>query len=268
MQFNVRTMSGPILMAAVVLTAAAMHGRLAPVPDLAPVLVGIVVCAAAIGGIGSGLLGAAIAVGYGAMTLPDQPVAGLAGVIPLAPLAFGAVTAATVTGLLRAGTVRASTREQARRATSERLAAALDQAAIGIVLLDADTRAEFINRAFRATFAVPDELADGKPPFIALMYHGRDHRLYALPDDELDGFIARRTELIRAGDTTPVDIRLANGLALRLTCTPLPDGGRMLCYSPITDLIRRDDDPARIAYYQSLRGSGDVFAHAPLRAAE
>ena len=90
---------------------------------------------------------------------------------------------------------------------------------------------------------------------------------YALPDDELDGFIARLTELIRAGDTTPIDLRLADGQVMRLTCTPLPGGGRMLSYSPITDLIRHDDDPARIAHYQSLRGRGDVFARAPLRAA-
>ncbi|KAH2812057.1 hypothetical protein KXV85_005224, partial [Aspergillus fumigatus] len=38
----------------------------------------------------------------------------------------------------------------------------------GIVLLGADTRAEFINRAFRDYFALPDEIADSQPPFIAL----------------------------------------------------------------------------------------------------
>ena len=55
-----------------------------------------------------------------------------------------------------------------------RLSAALDQVDIGIVLLDSDTRAEFINRAFRDYFSLSDEQADSKPPFIALMYHGRD----------------------------------------------------------------------------------------------
>ncbi|CAN5132121.1 PAS-domain containing protein [soil metagenome] len=267
MQSNVRTIAGPILTAAVVLTTAAMPGQFAPAPDLAPVFVALVVCAAAIGGIGSGLMSAAIVVGYAAMALSDAGINSPAGLLPLVPLAFGAVTAATVTGLVRAGTVCALTREQERQATGARLAAALDQTTIGIVLLDADTRAEFINRAFRDAFALPDELADSKPPFIALMYHGRDNRLYALPEDEVDGFIARRTELIRAGDTSPVDIKLADGQVLRLTCTPLPDGGRMLSYSSIADLIRHDDDPARLAEYQSLRG-GDVFASRPLRAAE
>ena len=66
------------------------------------------------------------------------------------------------------------------------LSAALDQVDIGIVLLDADTRAEFINRAFRDYFSLPDEKADSKPPFIALMYHGRDTGAYELPEDELE----------------------------------------------------------------------------------
>jgi hypothetical protein len=42
------------------------------------------------------------------------------------------------------------------------------------VLLDADTRAEFINRAFPDYFALSDEQADSRLPFIAKMYHGRD----------------------------------------------------------------------------------------------
>ena len=54
-------------------------------------------------------------------------------------------------------------REQQHHATAARLAAALDQVDIGIVLLDADTRAEFINRAFRDYFALSDAQADSTP---------------------------------------------------------------------------------------------------------
>ena len=126
-----------------------------------------------------------------------------------------------------------------------RLSAALDQVDIGIVLLDADTRAEFINRAFRDYFALSDEQADSKPPFIALMYHGRDTGAYELPEDELSAFIAQRTEMMRAGDSTPININLADGQVLRFSCTALPDGGRMLSYTPVTDLVRHTDDPAQ-----------------------
>ena len=101
---------------------------------------------------------------------------------------------AIITGMLRQKWIDAFASEQEHHATSARLAAALDQVDIGIVLLDADTRAEFINRAFRDYFSLPDEKADSKPPFIALMYHGRDTGAYELPEEELNAFIAERTQ--------------------------------------------------------------------------
>jgi len=98
------------------------------------------------------------------------------------------------------------------------------------------------------------------------MYHGRDTHAYQLPEDELDHFIAQRTEMIRAGDTTPIDIKLANGRILRLNCAALPNGGRMLSYTPVTDLIRRGDNPALQDQYLALRGMG--WSHARSDAAE
>src|SRR5262249_1910979 len=122
-----------------------------------------------------------------------------------------------------------------------------------IVLLDAETRADFINRAFRGYFALPDEKAEGRPPFVALMYHGRDTGAFELPEDELSAFIAQRMETVRSGDSTPINIKLSNGEVLRFVCTALPDGGRMLSYTPVTDLVRHGDEPARADYYRSLR---------------
>ena len=104
-------------------------------------------------------------------------------------------------GLLRQRMVDAFAWERRHYATAERLSAALDQVDIGIVLLDSDTRAEFINRAFRHYFSLPDEKADSKPPFIALMYHGRDTGAFELPEEELSLFIARRIEMMRSGDS-------------------------------------------------------------------
>ena len=48
---------------------------------------------------------------------------------------------------------------------------------------------------------------------------------------------------------------LADGQVLRFTCTALPDGGRMLSYTPVTDLVRHSDDPGSADYYRALRGS-------------
>jgi len=79
-------------------------------------------------------------------------------------LAMTAAGTAVITGVLRQKWVDAFAWERKHHATATRLSAALDQVDIGIVLLDSDTRAEFINRAFRDTFALPDEKADSKPP--------------------------------------------------------------------------------------------------------
>jgi len=183
-------------------------------------------------------------------------------------LAATATGTALITGLLRQKWIDAFASEQEHHATAMRLSAALDQVDIGIVLLDSDTRAEFINRAFRDYFSLSDEQADSKPPFIALMYHGRDTGAYELPEDELSIFIARRTEMMRAGDSTPININLADGQVLRFSCTALPDGGRMLSYTPVTDLVRHTDDPADADYLRSLRGGGQLSPGRHLRAAE
>ena len=136
--------------------------------------------------------------------------------------------------------------ERKHHATAERLSAALDQVDIGIVLLDSDTRAEFINRAFRDYFSLPDDKADSKPPFIALMYHGRDTGAFELPEEELSAFIARRTEMMRAGNSTPININLADGQVLRFSCTALPDGG--------TDAELHAGDRPRAQYRRSRQG--------------
>jgi PAS domain-containing protein len=172
-------------------------------------------------------------------------------------LAITAAGTAVITGLLRKKLMDAFASKRTLPATADRLSAALDQIDIGIVLLDADTRAEFINRAFRDYFSLPDAKADSKPPFIALMYHGRDTGAYELPEEELSAFIAERTEMMRAGDSTPININLADGQVLRFSCTALPDGGRMLSYTPVTDLVRHNDDLSNAEYYRSLRGGGD-----------
>ena len=122
------------------------------------------------------------------------------------------------------------------------LRAALDHVPLGVVLLDAEMRAQFINRAFRRMWRLPDEKAGSRPAFVALMYHGRDTRAYEVPDSELAAYVADRVALVKAGDSKPMDLRLTNGEVLRFQCTVLPAGGRMLSYTPVTDIVRRSDE--------------------------
>ncbi|MBR1124015.1 PAS-domain containing protein [Bradyrhizobium lablabi] len=256
MQSDWRAILGPVLTTAVALAAFLIDRHFVTVPNPAPLFVCIVALASSLSGIASGLVSAVIAVIASALfflnhrAVPGYDTHDIARMLLLAITAGGT---AVITGMLRQKWIDAFAAEQQQHATSARLAAALDQVDIGIVLLDADTRAEFINRAFRDYFALPDDMADSQPPFIALMYHGRDTGAYELPEDELAHFIAARTQMMRLGDSTPININLADGQVLRFSCTALPDGGRMLSYTPVTDLVRHTDPPAKAEYYRSLR---------------
>jgi PAS domain-containing protein len=271
MQFDWRAISGPALATATALIVIAVDRYFMAVPDPAPLYVGIVAFAGARSGLASALVSAAIAVGTSALLSLSQRATsgdGTADLVRLGLLTIAAAGTAGIAGLLRKKMLDTLAWQRTHHATAERLSAALDQAGIGIVLLDADTRAEFINRTFRDYFSLPDAKADSKPPFIALMYHGRDTGAYGLAQEELSAFIAQRTDMLRSGDATPIDINLADGRVLRFICTVLPDGGRMLSYTPVTDLVRHTDDLSSTGYYQSLRGGGDHGFARRLRAAE
>ncbi|MGV7212835.1 PAS-domain containing protein [Bradyrhizobium sp. UFLA05-112] len=250
-----RAISGPTLTAATTLLALLLD-RYLPIPSPAPLFVCIVAFAGSLSGFASAMASAAVAViGTALFFLYNKTVPGYAAtdLVRLGLLAITAAATAGITGLMRERLLDAFALERRHYATAERLSAALDQVDIGIVLLDAETRAEFINRAFRDYFSLPDEKAESRPPFIALMYHGRDTGAFELPEDELSAFIAVRMEMVRMGDATPINIKLSNGEVLRFVCAALPDGGRMLSYTPVTDLVRHGDAPSRADYYRSLR---------------
>jgi PAS domain-containing protein len=271
MRFYWRAISGPALTATTALIAIFVDRHFIAIPNPAPLLVCIVAFAGSFSGLASGMTSAAIAAAASALFFLNRhavPDYGAADLVRLLMLAGTAAGTAALTGLLRKKLMDAFAWERRHHATAERLSAALDRVDIGIVLLDSDTRAEFINRAFRDYFSLPDQKADSKPPFIALMYHGRDTGAYELPEHELSAFIARRMEMMRSGDSTPININLADGQVLRFSCTVLPDGGRMLSYTPVTDLVRHSDDPASADYYRSLRGGGDRHLARHLHAAE
>ncbi len=271
MRFDWRAISGPALTTATALMAIVIDRYLVAVSYPAPLFVCIIAFAGWLSGLASSLISAAIAIAFAALFVFNHRAAAgydIGDLVRLATLSVTAGATAAITGLLRQRMMDAFASERRHFATAARLSAALDQFDIGIVLLDSDTRAEFINRAFRDYFSLPDNKADSKPPFIALMYHGRDTGAFELPEEELSAFIAQRTEMIRSGDSTPINIKLAGGKVLRFSCTALPDGGRMLSFTPLTELVRHTDDPAKAEYYRSLRGGGNRGAAAQLRAAE
>jgi diguanylate cyclase (GGDEF)-like protein len=136
----------------------------------------------------------------------------------------------------------------------EALRSALDQVEYGVMLLDRDLRARFINRAFRRMAEIPDELADSNPTFVRIMRHGKDTNAYAVPDGDLEAFIARRLEVVRQGTKEPVELRWSRGRVVRNQITALPGGGRMLTYTDISDLANAAEELERLATTDALTG--------------
>jgi len=271
LKFDWRAIFGPALTAATALMALAIDRLLFAAPNPAPLFVCIVALAGSLCGLRSSLTSAAIALASSALIFSARGTTfgpDTSNLTRLSMLALAVFGTAVITGLLRKRLTDTLAWERRHHGTAERLSAALDQVDIGIVLLDSDTRAEFINRAFRQYFSLSDAKADSKPPFIALMYHGRDTGAWEMPEEELSAFIARRTEMMRTGDSTPININLRDGQVLRFSCTALPDGGRMLSYTPVTELVRHTDDPAYAEYYRLMRRNRLRVSHEDLRAAE
>src|SRR5260370_14627794 len=221
MRFDWRAISGPSRTAATALIAIVVDRHFIAVPNPAPLFVCIVAFAASLSGLASGMVTAAIAVASSTLFFFNHratPGYDTADVVRVLMLAMTACGPAAITGLLRKRLMDAFAWERRHHATAARLSAALDQVDIGIVLLDSDTRAEFINRAFRDYFSLPDEKADSKPPFIALMYHGRNTGPFELPEEELNAFIARPTHMMRARHHTPTNTNLPSHHQLRFLC--------------------------------------------------
>jgi diguanylate cyclase (GGDEF)-like protein len=134
----------------------------------------------------------------------------------------------------------------------EVLGAALEQAQEGIVILDATFRVQFMNRAVRRLWRVSDEQADSNPQFEELVSDSKRPARYGVPADQLEAFIANRISLVRKGDRTPQDIRTSDGRYIRSQCTKLPDGGRLLTYFDITDLVNNAETLHRLATVDPL----------------
>lgn len=131
---------------------------------------------------------------------------------------------------------------------------ALDQIGDGIVLLDSDYRAVFINRAFRNMWRLPDAVADASPAFADIVRHARDLGAYQVAPADLDAYVAERIAQVQRGSTMPTDIRRSDGTVLRFTCTALANHGRMLTYVDVTERARIEERLRHLVFHDHLTG--------------
>ncbi|MFZ6647128.1 GGDEF domain-containing protein [Undibacterium sp. TJN25] len=136
----------------------------------------------------------------------------------------------------------------------ESLRDALDLVEYGVVLLDDDLNARFINRAFRAMWALPETVPGEREhyTFASLMQHGSRTGAYPVDEQHLESDIADRTIQIQAGQDGPRLLTLADHRVLKFECVPLPRGGRMLTYSDQTALIHAVEKLEEIVHIDDL----------------
>jgi diguanylate cyclase (GGDEF)-like protein len=134
------------------------------------------------------------------------------------------------------------------------LQAIVDDLNFGIVVLDPDRRVQFANRAFRRFWRVPDEMIESRPTFIKLMYHDRGMEAYAVSHELLGDYVAKQLAMIRVGEEGPLNLQLRNGDVLQFRCKALPDGGRLLTYGNVSELVHQAEVLEQLACVDALTG--------------
>jgi PAS domain S-box-containing protein len=119
--------------------------------------------------------------------------------------------------------------------------AVLDAIDYGVLLLGPDLRVRLGNRAMREMWRLPEALLADGPTLADLIHFNRDTGLYDVPKDQWDAYVAQRVQEIHRGAIAPTQFRRRDGRILRYQALVLPDGGRMLTYFDITDLVHQNE---------------------------
>ncbi len=143
---------------------------------------------------------------------------------------------------------------QALRAAKDEartLQAALDKVQSGLLLLDKDLRAKYSNPALHVMFNSfsQDYIREVQPSYEELLTDAQRNSAV-----DLDDYINRRLEWVKSGDPKPMDLRMANGTILRCQLATLPEGGRMLIYSDVTDIVHAAEELERLATIDGMTG--------------
>ncbi|TGV25615.1 response regulator [Mesorhizobium sp. M4B.F.Ca.ET.143.01.1.1] len=133
--------------------------------------------------------------------------------------------------------------ESANARTAETFAnlrAMVDQMPIGVLVLDADMRAQVINRAFHEFWKIEPSRAGIGSGFRELMEASRGIDPYGADDEAWQRLMAEREAEIRAGVAGSRQLPLNDGRTLIASLAPLAGGKRLISYVDVTDMKERE----------------------------
>lgn len=129
--------------------------------------------------------------------------------------------------------------------TSEALAnlsLMVDSMPIGVIVLDAELRAEVVNRAFYDFWKIDPRRAPAGSRFRDLMEASRDADPFGGEEQAWQSHVAEREAEIRAGAAGSRQLPRKDGRTLIASLAPLPGGKRLISYVDITDMKQRETE--------------------------
>ncbi|MGX5840346.1 PAS domain-containing protein [Mesorhizobium sp. ArgA1] len=120
----------------------------------------------------------------------------------------------------------------------------VDQMPIGVLVLDADMRAEVINRAFYDFWKIDPHRAGIGCGFRELMQASRDTDPYGTDDATWQRHMAEREAEIMAGVAGSRQLPRNDGRTLIASTAPLAGGQRLISYVDVTDMKDREAELA------------------------
>jgi len=118
----------------------------------------------------------------------------------------------------------------------------VDSMPIGVIVLDAELRAEVINRAFYDFWKIDPRRVPAGSRFRDLMEASREVDPFGGEEAAWQGHVATREAEIRAGTAGSRQLPRKDGRTLIASLAPLPGGKRLISYVDITDMKQRETE--------------------------
>jgi diguanylate cyclase (GGDEF)-like protein len=235
-------------------------------PAPGALLLAVILASTLIGGTASGLVSAVIGIAFAAYGLSEPGeflVMSPQNLFRFALVVCFGLGVPVVVARIRARAERRLKREKAARTRAETtnrelliLHAAFDEVEHGVLVLDENLRADFMNAAFRRIWALGADEAGRRPTFVELVERARRNGVHAQHpfDTEAEDYVTRRIALVREGGDETIDLRLSSGRIMRVQCKPLDNGSRLVTYTDVTDLVHQSEAFERLATTDDLTG--------------